>query len=74
MRLPRVRFTLRRLMLVVAIVSALLAAFEAGRRWERSRSVPVHYTVFRPSKRTPIESLKQSAVERKSANQIAETR
>jgi hypothetical protein len=35
MRLPRLRFTVRRLMLVVAIVAALLTAFEAGRRWER---------------------------------------
>jgi hypothetical protein len=34
----RVRFTVRRLMVVVAILAALLASFEAGRRWERMGS------------------------------------
>ena len=35
---PRVRFTVRRLMLVVLVVAALLTAFEAGRRWERAKT------------------------------------
>jgi hypothetical protein len=30
--------TMRRMMLVVAIVGILLASFEAGRRWERASS------------------------------------
>jgi hypothetical protein len=33
---PRVQFSVRRLMLVVLIVAALLTAFEVGRRWERA--------------------------------------
>jgi hypothetical protein len=38
---PRVRFTVRRLMLVILFVAALLTAFEAGRRWERAgRAAP----------------------------------
>ena len=74
MRLPRVRFTLRRLMLVVAIVAALLTAFEAGRRWERSVRAAMHYTVVRPPKRPLVKSLKQPAVERESANQLTGNR
>lgn len=39
MRLPRI--TMRRWMLVVAVIGVLLATFEAGRRWERaSSSIP----------------------------------
>jgi hypothetical protein len=38
---PRVQFTVRRLMLVVLIVAALLAAFEAGRRWERAEKAGI---------------------------------
>lgn len=34
--MPRVRFTVRLLMLVVLAVAVLLGAFEAGRRWERA--------------------------------------
>src|SRR5262245_37185575 len=37
MRIPRVRFTVRSLMVAVILFAALLAAFEAGRRWERRR-------------------------------------
>jgi DMSO/TMAO reductase YedYZ molybdopterin-dependent catalytic subunit len=36
MPFPRVRFTVRRMMVAVAILAAILAAFEAGRRWERN--------------------------------------
>lgn len=36
MKLPRARFTVRWLMVVVIAIAALLSAFEAGRRWERS--------------------------------------
>jgi len=35
MRLQRI--TIRQLMFVIAIVAAILTAFEAGRRWERAR-------------------------------------
>jgi hypothetical protein len=45
---PRVRFTVRRLMLLVLIVAALLAAFEAGRRWERAERAASDYAVFDP--------------------------
>lgn len=38
MRLPRVRFTVRRLMIAVLAVAALLGAFEAGPRWERANN------------------------------------
>jgi hypothetical protein len=41
MKLPRLRFTMRRMLVVVAIVAALLASFEAGRRWERGASVGI---------------------------------
>jgi hypothetical protein len=54
MRLPRVRFTLRRLMLVVAIVAALLTAFDAGRRWERAERVG--HGVFDPFDPVEMES------------------
>jgi uncharacterized membrane protein YidH (DUF202 family) len=46
----RVRFTVRRLMLVVLIVAALLTAFEAGRRWERAKRAVPHYAVYQPVK------------------------
>jgi len=42
----RVQFTVRRLMLVVLIVAALLTAFEAGRRWERAERADPPYAVF----------------------------
>ena len=45
---PRLRFTVRRLMFVVLIVAALLAAFEAGRRWERAERAASDYAVFDP--------------------------
>jgi hypothetical protein len=35
MGLPRVRFSVRRMMVAVIFAAALLGAFEAGRRWER---------------------------------------
>lgn len=35
MRWSRAQFTVRRLVLLVVLVAALLGAFEAGRRWER---------------------------------------
>jgi hypothetical protein len=38
MKLPRFRFTVRRMMVAVAILAGLLASFEAGRRWERMGS------------------------------------
>ena len=41
---PRMRFTVRRLMLVVLIVAALLTAFEAGRRWERADRAAADFT------------------------------
>ncbi|MFO0955926.1 MAG: hypothetical protein U0800_00500 [Isosphaeraceae bacterium] len=34
------RFTLGRMMAVVAILALLLGAFEAGRRWERESGTP----------------------------------
>jgi hypothetical protein len=37
MRLPRVRFTVRRLMAAVAAVAVGLASYEAGRRWSSHR-------------------------------------
>jgi hypothetical protein len=40
MRLPRLRFTVRRMMVAVIFAAALLGAFEAGRRWERHRGRP----------------------------------
>jgi hypothetical protein len=49
MRLPEM--TVRRLMLVVLIVAALLAAFEAGRRWERAG-----HAVFDPFDPLEMES------------------
>jgi hypothetical protein len=46
---PRVRFTVRRLMLAIAVAAALVAAFEAGRRWGRAEraawSRPVYLTI-----------------------------
>ncbi len=38
MKLPRVWLTVRSLMVAVAILALTLAAFEAGRRTERSRT------------------------------------
>ncbi len=38
MKLPHLRFTVRRMMVAVAIAGCLVAAFEAGRRWERSHA------------------------------------
>jgi hypothetical protein len=34
--MSQVRFTTGRVMIAVAIVAALLATFQAGRRWERA--------------------------------------
>jgi hypothetical protein len=42
--------TLRRWIIAVAIIGALLAAFEAGRRWERSGTVAPRYVSYRVSK------------------------
>jgi hypothetical protein len=36
MRLPRLQFSVRRMIVAVIFAAALLGAFEAGRRWERS--------------------------------------
>jgi hypothetical protein len=46
----RVRFTVRRLMLVVLIFAALPSAFEAGRRWERAKRAAPHDAVHQPVK------------------------
>jgi hypothetical protein len=45
MRLPRM--TTRRWMIAVATLAALLAAFEAGRRWERYRGLAPRYASYR---------------------------
>ena len=37
MRLPRARFTVRRMMVAVAIVGVILGEFAAGVHWERNR-------------------------------------
>jgi hypothetical protein len=36
MRLPRLQFSVRRMIVAVIGATALLGAFETGRRWERS--------------------------------------
>ena len=36
MRLPRLQFSVRRMIVAVFFAATLLGAFEAGRRWERS--------------------------------------
>jgi hypothetical protein len=44
--MTRVRFGVGKMMIAVAVIGALLATFEAGRRWERaSHSTPVGMTV-----------------------------
>jgi hypothetical protein len=57
---PRVRFTVRRLMLAVLIVAVLLTAFEAGRRWERTKraaqlSNRLHISVYPSSVKGSLE-------------------
>jgi hypothetical protein len=52
---PRVRFTVRRLMLVVLVVAALLTVFEAGRRWERAEKEVTHFTA--PPHPTVVQSV-----------------
>ncbi len=47
MPLPRVRFTVRRLMVAVAILALTLAAFEAGRRAERAGTGRLAETIRR---------------------------
>ncbi len=42
----RVRFTVRRLMLVILIVAVLLTAFDAGRRWERAKRAAPRHAVY----------------------------
>jgi hypothetical protein len=70
MSYPRVRFTVRRLMVVVAVVALLLGTFEAGRRWERAmRAVEV------PSSPPRVHtSPRQLTIERYSENQPPGTR
>ena len=47
MRLPRM--TTRRWMIAMAILAALMAAFEAGRRWERALGVAPRYAGYKTS-------------------------
>ena len=48
MKLPRVRITVRWLMIAVVLAAIMVGAFEAGRRWERVTYDPL----FRSSETT----------------------
>ncbi|MDE2104702.1 MAG: hypothetical protein KGL39_46125 [Patescibacteria group bacterium] len=59
MKLPPMRFTVRRLMGAVLLVAIILGAFEAGRRWERAKhpvlvGTPFTVTYVKGTPRAPL--------------------
>lgn len=56
MKLPRVRITVRWLMIVVVLAAVVLGAFEAGRRWERSDDTSIRVWVDDWGVRMPAPS------------------
>jgi hypothetical protein len=61
-QMKRFRFRISSLLWLVAIVAALLTAFEAGRRWERAKNPLARYTIYQPFKGSVIKSLKHPGI------------